>query len=704
MLRSLLNRHPLLIVCLFCTLGSLHTYGQNELCTSPALQITVDGKCQHDEIRFTCSPVKGAQFEWDFNGDGQTDLAGVDLHKTSYVLNSTGDFSVNLLVTLDACSTSVSNTFQVVSRSKPVFTLEQNCESVEVTNYSSGYDSLLWNISDGTRLTDYDWQHTFSRTGIFELELTTYKNGCVTKEVKDVEIQPVVAKPVLSENLKCAPAHISFFQKEDDKAQHRWYLNGQIVSSAHQFDSTFQIATAPSLSLSVWNKAGCQDSIHIPGALTITEPLVANFTISDSAICEGTVVTFQNTGSEADVQQWIFGDGDVSKSRDVVSHQYSAGEYKAGLAISRSSDGCSDTLFKETRIQVFQKPNPALSASIRKGCLPLNVELSSQFNGVADSSFLVLNQQDTLSPGLSSLTFQKPGIQEVRLVMMNSLAGCQAEALTTIQVIDTASSAFVPIIKSVSISDDERIDIKWSAPENVEDYQLYRKGVGGFEWLAALKDTSFVDMPEALDSVEYCYVLKAVNTCGFESSESNAGNSIVLNGSFSADSFPTLRWSEYRGWAHGVSSYNVYRNDGDGFQLVAQTEKPFLVDKDFDNGATLKATYRIEAIQRQGNHTSVSNTWSFNFQPMLFIPNAFTPNHDNVNDYFEVKGHGMEEVNIRIFNKWGERVFDSQGKNIAWDGKFKGVAASGGTYVCIIKTRTPEGREYEFQRTIHLIL
>lgn len=700
---SFVNRSLLRVTFFLLLFWSLSASAQNTLCKLPKLTVKIEGRCQHDAIRFSCQSMEGAQFEWDFNGDGKTDASGVNLHETTYTLNSTGEFTANLIIIQDTCSLMVSQVFDVVSRSKPVFTVEQNCENVEVTNYTSGYDSLVWNISDGTKIKDYDWQHSFASKGIYELELTTYKNGCITQDVKDVEIRPLVARPNLSDNLKCAPAHITFSDEQAGADEYRWYLNGEKVSSAVLFDSTFQTVSTQSVALTVLNKAGCRDSIFLASGLTITEPLVADFSISNLEVCEGDAVTLKNEGSDGDKHEWVFGDGNVSNNHDAVSHNYTNGEYQVGLIISRNVDGCSDSIFKETRIRVFEKPNPSLTVSVQKGCLPLDVELSAGLSGAADSTYLVINQHDTLSSALNTLTFQEPGVQEVRLVMVNTLAGCSAEANATIQVLDTAASAFVPIIKSVSIADDERIDISWSAPENVEDYQLYRRGVGGFEWLAALKDTSYVDMPNALDSVEYHYVLRAVNSCGFESSESNTGNSIVLNGSFSADSFPTLRWSEYRGWPLGVGSYNVYRNDGDGFRLVAQTEKPFLVDKDFDNGATLEASYRIEAVQREGNGKSISNTWSFNFQPMLFIPNAFTPNHDNVNDYFEVKGHGMEEVNIHIFNKWGERVFDSQGENIAWDGKFRGVPASSGVYVCVIKTKTPEGREYEFHRTVHLI-
>lgn len=64
----------------------------------------------------------------------------------------------------------------------------------------------------------------------------------------------------------------------------------------------------------------------------------------------------------------------------------------------------------------------------------------------------------------------------------------------------------------------------------------------------------------------------------------------------------------------------------------------------------------------------------------LFVPNTFTPNNDGLNDLFEVKGMGIEKFVIRIYNRWGNMVFESLDINHSWDGTFEGEKAMLGVY------------------------
>jgi gliding motility-associated-like protein len=54
----------------------------------------------------------------------------------------------------------------------------------------------------------------------------------------------------------------------------------------------------------------------------------------------------------------------------------------------------------------------------------------------------------------------------------------------------------------------------------------------------------------------------------------------------------------------------------------------------------------------------------------LYVPSAFTPNGDGVNDVFQVEGTGVDMTNfqIDIFNRWGEKVYSSIDPNQAWTG------------------------------------
>lgn len=59
--------------------------------------------------------------------------------------------------------------------------------------------------------------------------------------------------------------------------------------------------------------------------------------------------------------------------------------------------------------------------------------------------------------------------------------------------------------------------------------------------------------------------------------------------------------------------------------------------------------------------------------PLVDVPSGFSPNGDGVNDFVYVKGYGIDKMTFRIFNRWGQKLFETTNKNVGWDGRFKGV-------------------------------
>ena len=81
--------------------------------------------------------------------------------------------------------------------------------------------------------------------------------------------------------------------------------------------------------------------------------------------------------------------------------------------------------------------------------------------------------------------------------------------------------------------------------------------------------------------------------------------------------------------------------------------------------------------------------------PSYMIPNAFTPNNDELNDHFKIIINGnivIEE--FLIFNRWGQLVYEAPEDGLeGWDGRFKNEPAASDTYVYKAKIRFPDGRE-----------
>lgn len=75
----------------------------------------------------------------------------------------------------------------------------------------------------------------------------------------------------------------------------------------------------------------------------------------------------------------------------------------------------------------------------------------------------------------------------------------------------------------------------------------------------------------------------------------------------------------------------------------------------------------------------------------VFIPTAFSPNNDGQNDILYVRGDCINTMDFIVFDRWGNKVFESQNKSDGWDGTYKGKAMNTGTYVWYLKATLDDG-------------
>ena len=87
----------------------------------------------------------------------------------------------------------------------------------------------------------------------------------------------------------------------------------------------------------------------------------------------------------------------------------------------------------------------------------------------------------------------------------------------------------------------------------------------------------------------------------------------------------------------------------------------------------------------------------------FFVPNAFSPNGDGLNDYFTITNSGHEFEYIRIFNRWGTKVFESNSLNMKWDGRYKGNDASADSYFWVARTRDKQGNRITHKGTVTIV-
>jgi gliding motility-associated-like protein len=105
----------------------------------------------------------------------------------------------------------------------------------------------------------------------------------------------------------------------------------------------------------------------------------------------------------------------------------------------------------------------------------------------------------------------------------------------------------------------------------------------------------------------------------------------------------------------------------------------------------------------------VFNAESFDCENTIKIPAAFTPNNDGLNDHFTIFAQNLSDYTIKIYNRWGELVYESSDMTElndlgrGWDGSYKGALQNFGTFVYFIQAKDVNGSPIEKQGHLTLI-
>ncbi len=103
--------------------------------------------------------------------------------------------------------------------------------------------------------------------------------------------------------------------------------------------------------------------------------------------------------------------------------------------------------------------------------------------------------------------------------------------------------------------------------------------------------------------------------------------------------------------------------------------------------------YVVQGITKDGciGYDTINITVSN--EPYIFVPNAFTPNGDGSNDFLKIIASGYKKLNyFKIFNRWGQMVFNTSNFKQGWNGKFKNKDADIGTYYWVLSATDPNNR------------
>jgi gliding motility-associated-like protein len=94
--------------------------------------------------------------------------------------------------------------------------------------------------------------------------------------------------------------------------------------------------------------------------------------------------------------------------------------------------------------------------------------------------------------------------------------------------------------------------------------------------------------------------------------------------------------------------------------------------------------YVLSVFSNKGCKTATDSVLVKVYQ-QLYIPNAFTPNGDGKNDTWFIETlQAYPGAEVQVFNRYGQKVFDNNAKNIWWDGTFNGQPQASGAYVYLV--------------------
>ena len=152
--------------------------------------------------------------------------------------------------------------------------------------------------------------------------------------------------------------------------------------------------------------------------------------------------------------------------------------------------------------------------------------------------------------------------------------------------------------------------------------------------------------------------------------------------------------------------YTIYLLNGNDKKFITTMDSTYYF---YENLNSIAGCYVVTATDSFGNESVISNQICAENCPEYKLPNVFSPNEDNVNDLFvPIKNKHIESVDMKIFNRWGQEVFQTNEVKINWNGRKRGEKGdcSEGVYfyVCTINELKLNGiSSYKLKGTVILI-
>jgi gliding motility-associated-like protein len=174
-------------------------------------------------------------------------------------------------------------------------------------------------------------------------------------------------------------------------------------------------------------------------------------------------------------------------------------------------------------------------------------------------------------------------------------------------------------------------------------------------------------------------------------------------------------------WPNPVAAFNAQPNPTTEFNPIINFDdqslgNPTLWDWDFGNGDSANAQNPRFIYDSPGNYTvllyienqygcsdTTSGEITISPEYTFYIPNAFTPNGDGINDQFGGAGTNIKEYEMYIFNRWGEKIFTTFDMNKKWEGYLGKEKVQDEVYVYLVVIKDIFDQPHKYRGTVTMI-
>lgn len=192
------------------------------------------------------------------------------------------------------------------------------------------------------------------------------------------------------------------------------------------------------------------------------------------------------------------------------------------------------------------------------------------------------------------------------------------------------------------------------------------------------------------------YAITITDACGYTV---NAAVNITVHPISAAFdySFATNQTVDFANLSQGAISYqwNFGDHSDDSVSVLPAPQHYYAED----------GTYTVTLVATNQNDCSDTTELTIEVLPdfYFYFPNAFTPNKNGINDSYSGSGAGIKNYRMRIFNRWGQLVFESTDMTLGWDGNYKGKPALPDSYVCVFELEGYDGKKTKRMGNVMLV-